>query len=361
MGEKKLAQHLVELDAIAGVSGAEEEVADYVRTEMEGYYDQYHSDSLGNQFFIKKGKNPDLKIMLSAHMDEIGFIVQYIDELGFVYFAPAGMHDPRMVINQVLTIHTENGNVQGITGGKPAHIVSAEEAQKAIPLSELFIDIGTSSKDETEALGVQIGDYITFNRQGQFMNNGKVFTGKAVDDRSGVAVMMEVMKRLKDKETEATVYGVASVQEEVGIRGAGPDAFYAKPDIAPAIDVTLAGGTPGIEKKQIPVELGKGPAIKFFDWAPHSGMIGNSVPRRLSKKLVDVAKDNSIPFQREVLLNGATDGWAISLSGEGVATGCVSLPSRYIHSATGCVHLDDLENAVALIVSFIEATKEKLY
>lgn len=360
MSKKSLVDYLVELDAIPGVSGAEDAVASYVRSNLEGYYDQFHSDSLGNHFFIKKGKNPDLKIMLSAHMDEIGFVVQYIDDSGFVYFVPNGMHDPRMVINQILSIHTEKGEVQGITGGKPAHIVTAEEARKAIPISELFLDLGTNSREETEALGVQIGDYITFNRQGQFLNNGKVFTGKAVDDRSGVAVLMEVMKQLKDKEIDATVYGVASVQEEVGIRGAGPAAVYAKPDIALAIDVTLAGGTPGIEKKQIPVELGKGPAIKFFDWAPNSGSIGNAVPRRLTNKIVEVAKESQIPFQREVLLHGATDGWAISLSGEGVATGCISLPSRYIHSATGCVHLDDLENAVALIVKFIESTKEKI-
>jgi putative aminopeptidase FrvX len=208
---------------------------------------------------------------------------------------------------------------------------------------------------------VQIGDYITFNRVGQFLNNGKVFTGKSVDDRSGVAVLLEVMKALKNKQIEASVYGVFSVQEEVGIRGAGPAAFGIKPDIALAIDVTLAGGIPGIEQKRMPIELGKGPAIKFFDWAPHSGMIGNSVPRRLTQKLVEAAKTGGIPYQREVLLHGATDDWSISLSGEGVATGCISLPSRYIHSATGCVHLDDLENAVKLIVQYLETTKQKLF
>jgi putative aminopeptidase FrvX len=358
MSAQDLAQYLVDLDRIPGVSGAEEQVAEYVKHSLEGCYDEFHKDSLGNHFFIKKGSHPDFKIMLSAHMDEIGFVVQYIDDNGFVHFAPSGMHDPRMVINQVLTIHTEKGEVTGLTGGKPAHIVTPEEAAKAIPISDLFLDLGTSSKQATEELGVQIGDYITFNRPGHFLNNQKVFTGKAVDDRSGVAVLIEVMKQLKDLSIDATVYGVASVQEEVGIRGAGPAGYYSKPDIALAIDVTLAGGTPGIEKKQIPIELGQGPAIKFFDWAPHSAMIGNSVPRWLTQKLVNVAKENNIPYQREVLLNGATDGWAISLSGEGVATGCISLPSRYIHSAIGCVHLDDLEHAAALIVKFIQSTKK---
>jgi putative aminopeptidase FrvX len=359
--EKNLSEYLVELDRIPGVSGAEELVAVYVTKEMEGYYDEKRTDGLGNLIFVKKGTRPDLKVMLSAHMDEIGFVVHYVDDKGFVHFTPSGIHDPRMAINQVLTIHTESGEVQGITGGKPAHLVTAEEAAKAIPLSDLFLDVGTASREQTEALGVQIGDYITFNRAGQFLNNGKVFTGKSVDDRSGVAVLLEVMKSLRNKQIEASVYGVFSVQEEVGIRGAGPAAFGIKPDIALAIDVTLAGGTPGIEQKQMPIELGKGPAIKFFDWAPHSGMIGNSVPRRLTQKLVEAAKTGGIPYQREVLLHGATDGWSISLSGEGVATGCISLPSRYIHSATGCVHLDDLENAVKLIVQYLETTKQKLF
>lgn len=350
---------LVQLDAIPGVSGDEERVAAFIKEQLTPFSDEHYSDSLGNQFFVRRGSNPDLKLMLAAHMDEIGFIVHHIDDQGYVYLVPVGMHDSRMVINQVLTIYTDKGPVKGITGGKPAHIVTPEEAQKAIPLGQLHLDLGTSGKEETVALGVKVGDYVAFEREGMFLNGGKVFTGKAVDDRSGCAVLIEVMKRLADKEIVPTVYGVATVQEEVGIRGAGPAAFGIQPDVALAIDVTLAGGTPGIEAKQIPIQFGKGAAIKFYDWAPQSAFIGNAVPKRLTRKLVEVAERHQIPYQREVLLNGATDGWAISLSGKGVLTGCISIPSRYIHSATGCVHLDDVENAVQLIVAFVESFTEK--
>jgi len=355
-----LTRLLAELDSIPGVSGAEEEVAEFVMDELDGCYDQFQKDALGNHFFTKEGANPQLNLMLSAHMDEVGFVIHHVDEKGFAYVTPVGLHDDRTLANQVLTVHTEGGPVQGLTGGKPAHIVSKEEAQKAPPISEIYLDFGTTSHEETEELGVRVGDYVTFERPGRLLNDGRLFTGKAVDDRAGVAVLIEVMRRLRDKSVEANVHAVATVQEEVGIRGAGPAAFRVKPDVALAIDVTLAGGTPGIEDRQLPVKLGGGPAIKFFDWAPALGMIGNNVPKRLTSRLIAVAEERGIPYQREVLFNAATDGWAMSLSGEGVATGTISLPSRYIHSAIGCVCPEDLASAVELISAFAEEFKAPL-
>jgi putative aminopeptidase FrvX len=331
-----------------------------VMDELDGCYDQFQKDALGNHFFTKEGANPQLNLMLSAHMDEVGFVIHHVDEKGFAYVTPVGLHDDRTLANQVLTVHTEGGPVQGLTGGKPAHIVSKEEAQKAPPISEIYLDFGTTSHEETEELGVRVGDYVTFERPGRLLNGGRLFTGKAVDDRAGVAVLIEVMRRLRDKSVEANVHAVATVQEEVGIRGAGPAAFRVKPDVALAIDVTLAGGTPGVEDRQLPVKLGGGPAIKFFDWAPALGMIGNNVPRRLTRRLIEVAEGRGIPYQREVLFNAATDGWAMSLSGEGVATGTISLPSRYIHSAIGCVCPEDLASAVELISAFAEEFKAPL-
>ncbi|MGE5702543.1 MAG: M42 family metallopeptidase [Clostridia bacterium] len=354
-----LRQYLVELDAIHGVSGDEERVAAYMNEQIKPVVDEHISDPLGNQIYVKKGSNPDLKIMLSAHMDEIGFVVRHIDEKGYVYFFPVGYHDSRMVMNQILVIQTETGTVRGITGGKPAHIVTPEEAKLAIPLEELHLDLGTSSREETLALGVQVGDYITFDRTGQFLNGTKVYSGKSVDNRSACAVLIEVMKRLADKQVVPTVYGVASVQEEVGLRGATTAAYQIQPDVGLAIDVIFAGGQPGMDEKVCPIELGQGPAIKMFDWTPSNGH-GNNVPKKLTRRLIQVAQNQEIPFQREVVLNGGTDAWSISLAGRGAVTGCVSLPSRYIHSATGVVHMDDLENAVNLIVAFIEELTEKL-
>ena len=160
--------------------------------------------------------------------------------------------------------------MDGVTGGKPAHVLTPEEVKQAIPLDEMFVDLGTSSRAETEALGVGVGDLVTFAREPGLLNGTRVFTGKAVDDRSGCAVMIEVMRRLS-KDAAATVWATAAVQEALGIRGAGPAATRIVPDVALAIDVTLCGDTPGIEFSRLPIRLGKGPAIKYFDWAPAAG------------------------------------------------------------------------------------------
>jgi putative aminopeptidase FrvX len=342
---------LARLDAIPGVSGDERLVAEAVTEELDGAYDEHESDVLGNHYYVRKGAEGGPTVMLCAHMDELGFIVQHVEDEGFVRMAPIGYHDDRMVVDQHLVIHGDNGPVLGISGAKPAHLLEAEERNKPFKLTELAIDVGTTSREETEKLGVRVGHLVTFAREGALLNGSRVFTGKAVDDRAGCAVMIEAMRRLTP--SAATVVGVAAVQEELGIRGAGPAGFRVQPDVALAIDVTLCGDMPGVDFSRAPIRLGGGPAIKYFDWAPDA-LIGNAVPRRLTDRLEQAADGAGITYQREVLMGGATDAWAISLSGRGVLSGCISLPSRYIHSAVGVVHLDDLEGAVGLILAFID-------
>lgn len=354
--DDRLHDLLARLDAAAGVSGDEEEVAVLIRDELDGFYDEHVRDALGSNDFVRRGADDAPTVMLCAHMDEIGFVVQAIEDEGFVRIAPVGFHDARMVIDQRLTIHAEDGPVEGVTGAKPTHFLAAEEVAKAVPLEQLFVDVGTTSAAETDGLGVRVGQLATFARTGTLLNGTRVFTGKAVDDRAGCAVMVEVMRRLAERDIQATVCATAAVQEELGIRGATVAGYRIQPDVALAIDVTLCGDTPGIELSRAPIKLGHGPAIKYFDWAP-SVLLGNAVPRRLTKRLEEAAGSAGIAFQREVLLGGATDAWGISLSGGGVLTGCVSLPSRYIHSAVGCVHLDDLEGAVSLILAFLETVR----
>jgi len=286
-------------------------------------------------------------------MDELGFVVQHVEDEGFVRIAPVGYHDARMVVDQDLRIHGSKGPVDGVTGAKPAHVLPPEEAKKAIPIDQLHVELGTASREATEELGVRVGDLVTFARAGTALNATRVFTGKAVDDRAGCAVMVEVMRRLSERPAAATVVAVAAVQEELGIRGAGPAAARVKPDVGLAIDVTLCGDTPGMEFSRVPIKLGRGPAIKYFDWAPEMGY-GSAVPRRLTDRLERAADAAGVAYQREVLMGGATDAWGIAASNTGVLTGCVSVPSRYIHSAVGCVHLDDVEGAVDLILAFIE-------
>jgi endoglucanase len=344
---------LARLDAAIGVAGAERAVAAIVEEELAGAYDEHSADVLGNHFFVRRAKDGPTA-MLCAHMDEIGFVVQHIEDEGFVRIAEVGYQDARMVIDQELCIHGAQGPVVGVTGAKPAHILKDEERKLVIPLEELFVDVGTTSRAETETLGVRIGHVATFARTGGVLNGTRVFSGKAVDDRAGCAVMIEVMRRLAGRDVPATVCATAGVQEELGVRGAGPAAYRVKPDVALAIDVTLCGDTPGMEFGRAPIRLGAGPAIKYFDWAP-SVLIGSAVPRRLTERLEQVADRAGIAYQREVLLGGATDAYGIAVAGQGALAGCISLPSRYIHSAVGCVHLDDLEGAVELILAFLES------
>jgi putative aminopeptidase FrvX len=357
--EDRMLKLLARLDDAVGVSGDEGEVAEAIRDELGGAYDEHFDDALGNNFFVRQGRDGAATVMLCAHMDELGFVVQHVEDEGFVRISQVGFHDARMVIDQHLRIHGEKGPVDGVTGAKPAHVLTDEERAKVIPIDQLFIDLGTSSRSGTEELGVQVGQLVTFARSPGLLNGTRVFSGKAVDDRAGCAVMVETMRRLSQHDVPATVVATAAVQEEVGIRGAGPAAFRVQPNVALAIDVTLCGDTPGVEFSRLPIKLGQGPAIKYFDWAPQV-LIGNAVPRRLTRRLEEAADAAGVAFQREVLLGGATDAWGISLSGAGVLTGCVSVPSRYIHSAVGCVHLDDLEGAVSLILAFLERVGEPI-
>lgn len=358
MFDNTLLNTLYKLDNAFGVSGDETDVAEVLKAEMEGLYDEYMEDTMGSQYFIKYGKNRDKKILFSAHMDEIGFIINYIEDEGFLRFLPVGYHDDRMAVNQDMIIKTENnGFVQGVTGSKPAHIMTEEDHEKVQKIEDLFVDVGTNSREETEALGIRPGDYMTFDREGHVLNNGRYYTGKAVDDRAGCAVMVEMLRRLKNEQPEWTVVMVGSVQEEVGMRSGGPMMANIDPDIMIALDVTLTGDVPGIEAKQCSQSMGKGPGVKFYDWDPILGATGNNVPRKLTSAIISVAENNGIPYQREVFTGGGTDAWAAAFAGKGYLSGGICIPQRYMHTAVGTVDMDDMENTVKLSLEFIKSCK----
>jgi putative aminopeptidase FrvX len=342
---------LARLDAAIGVSGHEEAVAEVMLAELGGAYDSHEVDPMGNHYFTRAGADGAPTVMLCAHMDELGFVIRHIEDEGFLRIGPVGGHDARMVVDQDIAVHGIDGEVHGITGAKPAHLVEREERKLAIPMEELFVDVGTSSREETEALGVRVGQVATFRRDGALLNRSRVFSGKAVDDRAGCAVMVEVMRMLAGRDLAVSVCATASVQEEIGLRGAEVAGNRVQPDVALALDVTVCGDTPGVEFRRSPITLGGGPAIKYFD---SGGSNGAPVPRRLTERLEKAADGAGIAYQREVLFGGGTDAWAIGTSGMGVVTGCVSVPSRYIHSAVGCVNLDDVEGAAKLVVAFID-------
>ncbi|MGL6298039.1 MAG: M42 family metallopeptidase, partial [Methanobacteriaceae archaeon] len=290
-----------------GISGFEGEIVDLIKNELENHVDELEEDLMGNVIAIKNGtggKNTP-KVMLAAHMDEIGLMVRHIDKKGFINFSKIGGINDQMILNQVVTIHTNNGPVKGVIGAKPPHRMKPAERKKVISYENMFIDIG--AKDAEEALSmVAIGDPITFNSEFiEFPNN--LIMGKALDNRIGCYVMIEVLKRVNSK---ATVFGVGTVQEEVGLKGAKTSAFKIDPDMAFALDVTIAGDHPGIKEDEAPAKLGNGPAIILTD-ASGRGII---TPEKIKNILINAAEDAEIPYQLEVSEGGTTDATAIHLT-----------------------------------------------
>ncbi|MCJ7423975.1 M42 family metallopeptidase [Candidatus Bathyarchaeota archaeon] len=339
-----LIETLEKLSKASGVTGREEEVADLMKKLLKPYVDEIKEDSLGNVIGIKKGKKNSPKIMLAAHMDEIGLVIKTITKEGFLYFAKVGGIDDRILLAQKVLVYTEKGPLHGIIGSRPPHIQKEEERKKVISYDELFIDIGAANQEEAKKMGVKIGDPVGFDVEFARIKKDIVI-GKALDDRVGCAIMIEALKRLE--KTECTIYAVGTVQEEVGLRGAMTSAFSISPDVGLAIDVTVAGDTPGVKENEAPIAIKKGPSITIAD----SGMI---VPPKILRLLTDVAEENKIPYQLETGLAGSTDAARILLTKEGIPSGVISVPTRYIHSPTSLLSLEDVENAVKLLVATIQ-------
>ena len=335
---------LEKLSNACGVSGREDEVKGLMKKFLKPYVDEIREDKLGNVIGIRKGKKNAPKVMLAAHMDEIGLLVKTVSKEGFLQFAKIGGIDDRILLAQKVIVYTEKGPLHGIIGSKPPHIQKEEERKKVITYDQLFIDIGAKSQEETKKMGVKIGDPISFDVR--FSKVGKdTVVGKAFDNRIGCTVMIEVMKRLN--KNKCTVYAVGTVQEEVGLRGAATAAFGINPDVGIAIDVTVAGDMPGVKETEAPIKMRKGPSITVAD----RGLITHPKVLRL---LVDVAEENKIPYQLEAGLPGSTDAARILLTREGVPSGVISIPTRYIHSPTALLSIKDAENSVKLTVAAIQ-------
>ncbi len=335
---------LKKLADASGVSGFEDDVRNIMMDELKGQVDELEVDTLGNMIATRYGSPDGKKIMLAAHMDEIGLMVRYIDKNGFIKFSKIGGINDQMLLNQEVTIHTSNGDITGVIGSKPPHRMKEAERKKIIDYENMFIDIGVSDREEAEKI-VKLGDTITIDQE--FVSLGNLYKGKALDNRIGCAVLVEVMKKAK---TNATIYGVGTVQEEVGLKGARTAAFKLNPDMALALDVTIAGDHPGIKEEDAPAKLGKGPGIILTD-ASGRGLITHPMVKEL---LINAAEEEGIPYQLEVSEGGTTDATAIHLTREGIPTGVISPPSRYIHTPVSVIDMVDVENAVKLILAVLE-------
>lgn len=336
---------LEKLSNIPGISGFEDRVRDFMINELKDYVDEIKVDDLGNLIVIKKGEPNGKKIMLAAHMDEIGLMVRFIDEKGFIKFSKIGGINDQMLLNQDVYIQSSKGNVPGVIGSKPPHKMKESEKKKILKYDHMFIDIGSSSKEETEKL-ISVGDPVIIKQDFAELRNSLV-KGKALDDRVGCAVLIEV---LKQAESKATIYGVGTVQEEVGLKGAKTSAFSINPDMALALDVTISGDHPGMKEEEAPSKAGEGPTIILTD-ASGRGLI---TPPQVKELLISVAEEEEIPYQLEVSEGGTTDATAIHLTRQGIPTGVISPPSRYIHTPVSVVSLKDLENTVKLVLAVLK-------
>ena len=330
-----------------GISGYEDEVREIVKAELESYVDEIKVDKLGNLICIKNGS--EFKEMVCAHMDEIGFMVKHIDDKGFIRFTPIGGWFSQIALGQRVILHGSKGKVYGVVGCKPPHVMRDDERKKAVEFKDMFIDVGAESKDEVRDMGIEIGTPITIDRE--LVKMGKRVTGKALDDRAGLAVMIEALKRTK---SDATIYAVATVQEEVGLKGARVSAFAIEPDVALALDVCVATDFPGAESTHMDIKLGKGPAITIVD----AGGRGLIATRNVIRWLKETAEKNEIPYQLEVAEGGTTDATAIQLTKAGIPSGVVSIPARYIHSPVEVVDMRDMENSANLVARALERAEK---
>jgi len=328
-----------------GISGREDSVREIVREEIEPYVDEVRVDNLGNLIATKKGKKPS--VMIAAHMDEIGLMTKYVDDKGFIRFITVGGWFDQTLLNQRVILHTDSGPVVGVIGSKPPHVMKAEDRKKPIKIDDMFVDVGCKDKDEAEALGIKPGTPMSTDRTFAKMAGDRV-TGKAFDNRAGLVMMIEAIKRAK---TESEIYAVGTVQEEVGLKGARVGAFGLNPDVAIATDVTIPGDHPGIEKKDAPVEMGKGPVVIIAD-ASGRGLIATT---KVVDWLTETAKEYDLEIQLEVSGGGTTDATAIYLTREGIHTGAVSVATRYIHSPVEVLSLNDIEVGAELIAKALES------
>ena len=352
--EKGIRGLLKRLTEASGVSGYEMDVGKIIYRELEGYVDSIEKDNFGNVISLKKASVKDApKVMLAGHMDEIGLIVKHIDDKGFLYFEKVGGVFPRTLFSQPIIVHGKKGPVCGLINCKSPE--TPEEASKMPDLKAFFIDIGAKSRAEAEKLGVRIGDSVTFERPFRVLGSRNILASKAFDDRVGVCVIIETMKNLAKEKVEANVYGVADVQEEVGCRGAQVAAYRIAPNMAVAVDITLALDIPGVAEKDQVTRLGAGPAIKVMDEA--GGGLGLISHPRVRELLVSTAEEEKIAYQMEVLPRGSTDAATIHLTREGVPSGVISVPTRYAHSYE-VLDVRDVVNAVKLLTAAVRKVKK---
>jgi|SRR5690625_3174712 len=338
---------LKDLTDANGIPGNEKEPRDVMERYIKPYADEVYTDNLGSLIAKKTGDENGPKIMVAGHLDEVGFMVTRIDDNGFIYFQTVGGWWSQVMLAQRVTIMSSQGNITGVIGSKPPHILTAEARKKPVEIKDMFIDIGASSKEEAHGFGVKPGDSVVPYFEFTPLKNEKMLLAKAWDNRIGCAIAIDVLKQLKGVEHPNIVYGVGTIQEEVGLRGASTSAHLIEPDIGFGVDVGIAGDTPGISDQEADSKLGEGPQIILYD----ASMVSHKGVREL---VIQTADEHQIPYQYATMAGGGTDSGAIHVTANGVPSLSITVATRYIHSHAAILHRDDFENAVKLIVETIK-------
>lgn len=331
----------VELLSTPGVSGYEQEVQKVVRKYAESFSDDIRTDLHGNVIMVA---NPDAetRVMLAGHCDQIGLIVSHIDDNGFIYTQTVGGWDPQQLIGQRMTVWTENGPIQGVIARKAIHLLDPEERKQVVKAKELWIDIGATCKTQAANL-VEIGDSVTLQLGFQPLLNN-LANAPAMDNRTGLWVCVEALRRAVARGVKCGLFAVSTVQEEIGLRGARTAAYGIDPHVGIAVDVTHATDCPTVDpKQQGEIKLGGGPVI----------VRGPNINPEVARRLKKLSTEKKIDFQRNALGRAApNDSNALQVTRGGVATGILAIPNRYMHSAVETISLDDIDNAAELLAHF---------
>jgi len=324
-----------------GTSGFEQRIRAVVLEELKGLTDEVEMDNMGNIYAIKKGKS-DKRVMVGAHMDEIGFIVTHIDDKGFIRFHTLGGFDPKTLTAQRVIIHGKK-DIIGVMASKPIHVMTPDERNKIAKTSDYFIDTGLSAEEVKEL--VEIGNPIT--REREFIEMGNCVNGKSLDNRLAVFILIETLKKLKGKEIPFDLYGVFTVQEEVGIRGANVSSMLINPDFGFGLDTTIAFDLPGAAEHEKITKLGEGTAIKIMDAA-------TICDYRMVDFMKKTADKHNIKWQPEILTAGGTDTAGIQRMTEGGSiAGAVSIPTRHLHQVIEMANKDDIQGSIDLLTACI--------
>lgn len=332
---------LAEICKTPGAPGFEQQVRALVLREIEGLVDEVEVDNMGNVYAIKRGKTSK-RVMIGAHMDEIGFMVTHIDDKGFIRFTTLGGFDPKTLTAQRVIVHGKE-DVIGVTASKPIHVMSPDERNKVAKLSDYFIDTGLPAEKVKEL--IQIGNPVT--REREFIEMGECVNSKSLDNRLAVFILIETLRLLKDKEVPFDIYGVFTVQEEVGIRGANVSSLRINPDFGFGLDTTIAFDLPGAAAHEMITKLGEGTAIKIMD-------ASTICDYRMVNYMKEVADKHEIKWQPEILTAGGTDTAGIQrMTQGGSIAGAVSIPTRHLHQVIEMAHKSDIQASIDLLTACV--------